>query len=195
MSTTYPAGIYKATPPTLADLGEHQLTLASDASLRVTSQGVTIARSASATFTCGTSAYTAGDVVGAASAAAALTFASIGPSAGGGVMITSASLEIDTAALIASEAGYVLHLFSVTPPSALNEGDAFVLAAGDRASYLGSITLGTPVDLGSTLYVEVNGLDKQIVLASGSLYGYLVTAAGYTPTARVFLIKLHSLAL
>jgi hypothetical protein len=112
----------------------------------------------------------------------------------GRVMITSASLEIDATAIISGETSYVLYLYNVTPPSALGDNAAFDLGSGDRASFLGFINLGTPVDLGSTLYVEVNGINKQIVLAGTSIFAYLVTVGTYTPTsARVHVIKLHTI--
>lgn len=138
-----------------------------------------------------TDAYTANDVVGAT--AAAITFPTMGPSAGGEVIITSVAFERDVTAVISGETTYTLHLYSVTPPSALADNAAFDLPSGDRASYLGSIFLGAPVDLGSTLYVEQNGVNKQVTLASGSLYGYLVTAGAYTPaSAAVYRIGLHA---
>lgn len=141
-----------------------------------------------------TNAYLANDVIGAATGStAALTFASIGPS-GGEVTITSVSLEIDAAAIISGETSYVLYLYNVTPPSALGDNAPWDLPSGDRASYLGFINLGTTQDLGSTLYVQTDGVNKQIKLASTSLFGYLVTNGAHTPTAqRVYVITLHTM--
>lgn len=160
----------------------------------VTNQGGYNA-SATITRTADTNAYAAADVIGAATGStAAIEFTSMGPSAGR-ISITGTILEVDASALIASEAGYTLHLYSVTPPSALGDNAPFDLPAGDRASYLGKLALGTPVDLGSTLWVEVNNIGKQVKLAGTSLFGYLVTDAGYTPTsARVYVVKLHAVA-
>lgn len=155
--------------------------------------GQTVTGTASATFTCGTTAYAANDVVGASGANAALTFSAIGP-ASANVMVTGVQLEIDTAALISGETSYILYLYNVTPPSAINDSSAFDLPSGDRASFLGGpINIGTVVDLGSTLYIEANQVNKQVQLAaSGNLFGYLVTVGAYTPTARVFKITLHA---
>lgn len=152
--------------------------------------------SVSLTRTADTAVYAANDVIGAATGStAALTFASMGPSAGR-IMITSVSLEIDAAAIISGETSYTLHLYDVTPPSALGDNAAWDLPAGDRASYLGFVSLGAPADLGSTLYVEANQINKQVKLAGTSLFGYLVTVGTYTPTAsRVHVIKLHAVAL
>lgn len=159
------------------------------------SQGASAA--VSLTRTADTNAYAAGDVIGSATGStAALTFASMGPSAGGDVMITSASLEIDASAVISGETSYRLYLYNVTPPSALGDNVAWDLPSGDRASFLGYIDFGSPVDLGSTLYVQQDSINKQIKAAGSSLFGYLVTNGAYTPTsARVHVITLHSVAL
>lgn len=156
--------------------------------------GYTVA--VSLTRTADTNAYSAGDVVGAATGAtAALTFASMGPS-GGDILITSAEFEVDAAALITGQAAYTLYLYNVTPPSALGDNASWDLPSGDRASFLGSINLGTPVDLGSTLYISTDGVNKHIKLASGSLFAYLVTVGAYTPaSATVHKITLHAIGL
>jgi hypothetical protein len=137
-----------------------------------------------------TTAYTAGDVVGGA-----LTFASAGPAAGGAVIITGVQLELDISAIPSGMTSFTLYLYNVTPPSATADNGAWDLPSGDRASYLGSINLGSPADLGSTLYIETNNLNKMILTASGSVYGYLVTSAGYTPAANseVYKITLHGM--
>lgn len=137
-----------------------------------------------------TVAYAAGDVVGGP-----LTFANIGPTAGGSILISNSQLEIDIAAIPSGMSIFKLYLYSVTPPSALADNAVFDLPVGDRASFLGVIELGAPADLGSTLYVERNDVNKQVKLASGNLYGYLVTTAAYTPgSGDVSKVTLHSVA-
>lgn len=152
----------------------------------------------SVTRTNDTNAYNANDVIGAATGAtAALTFADMGPNAGS-IMLTTAELEIDATGLISGEASYRLYLYNVTPPSALGDNAAWDLSSsnGDRASFLGYVDLGTPVDLGNTLYVQTTQINKQVKLASSSLFAYLVTIGAYTPTAsRVHKITLHAVAL
>ena len=71
-----------------------------------------------------------------------------------------------------------------------------MLFRSDRASYLGYVDLGAPVDLGSTLYVETTQVNKQVsVPPTGSLFGYLVTIGAYTPaSADVHVITLHAMA-
>ena len=161
-----------------------------------TVSGQATSAAVSLTRTADTNAYAANDVIGAATGStAALTFASMGPSAGR-IMITSVQLELDITAVISGMTSFDLHLYNITPPSALGDNAAFDLPAGDRASYLGKISLGTPVDLGSTLYVETNSVNKQVLLAGTSLFGYLVTVGAYTPaSASVFVVTLHAVNL
>ena len=147
-----------------------------------------------ATFTPAAAAYSANDVMSTAK-----EFQNIGPIVGGYIVITSASLLISETALQASEATYRLHLYNVTPPSAHADNDAWDLPSGDRASYLGFIELGTPVDLGSSLYVESNIINKQIKVpgaaGGGSIWGELVTIAGFTATATARKVTLNSVSL
>lgn len=138
-----------------------------------------------------TTPYTAGDIVGAT--LAALTFPNISPHEGP-VMITGATLRIDRATVIASEAAYTLHLYSVSPPSAPADNAVFDVPSGDRASYLGSISLGTPVDLGATAFVKTDGINAQFHPSGRNLYGLLTTVGGYTPeSATVYTIALHAI--
>lgn len=152
--------------------------------------------SASVTRTADVNAYAANDVLGPATGStAALTFTGIGPS-GGHIMITSVEFERDVAALISGETSYNLYLYSVTPPSALGDNAAFDLPSGDRASFLGKISLGVPVDEISTLYIRTDAVNAHIKLASADLFGYLVTVGAYTPaSASIHKVTLHAIAL
>ena len=128
-----------------------------------------------------TTAYTAGDVVGAT--AAAIEFADIGPSFGV-ISITDSDLRGDVTGVPAGMTSFRLHLYNVTPPSALADNAAWDLPAGDRASYLGYIDLGTPVDVGSTLFVQSTGTGSKLIqMKTTSLFGYLVTNGAFTPTS------------
>ena len=137
--------------------------------------------SASITRPADTTAYTANDVVGAA--AAALTFAGLGSPDGSDIIITSATLRRNQNAVISGETTYRLHLYNVTPPSAPADNAAWDLPSGDRASYLGYIEFTSIADMGSTLWVEANSLNKQVKLLSGNLYALLVTVGAYTPVS------------
>lgn len=153
------------------------------------SKAVTLTRTAD------TDAYTANDVLGAATGStSALQFQPMGVP-GRTVRIIGSELMVQSTGLISGEGSYRLHLYNVTPPSALGDNAAFDIPSGDRASYLGYVDLGTPVDLGSSLYVQAEQA-KDIILSDDSLFAYLVTIAGYTPTsARVYEVTLHTLAL
>ena len=132
-----------------------------------------------------TTAYSAVDVVGGV-----LTISAAGP-ASSTSMLTGTRLELDIAAVPTGMTYFTLHLYSATPPSAYADNAAWDLPSGDRSVYMGNAILGTPVDLGSTLYVEANQINKLMKLVGGStLYGYLVTATGYTPAAVSEVYKL-----
>lgn len=133
--------------------------------------------------------YAAGSVIGIMQGSpqgdagpAALEFANIGP-ASGQIIITDVDLRIDVTSVPTGMTSFRLHLYSVTPPSAYVDGTVWDLPASDRASYLGYVDLGTPVDVGVTLYVQQTGLLKKLKMgATTSLFAYLVTNGGYTPS-------------
>lgn len=134
----------------------------------------------------------AGDVMGGAQSmtwidSAGNTFT------GGELLVRSMIFEVDETALQASEAAYALKLYGVTPPSAIADNGAWDLPAGDRASYLGAIAITAPADVGSTLLTETDGINKQITVpATGLTFAYLVTVAGFTPTATARKVRLHA---
>ena len=145
--------------------------------------------------TADTTAYTANDVVGEATTiSAALEFKGMAPTGGGRIMITSHSLEIDATAVISGQTSYRLYLYSSPPPSRLADNAAFDLAAADRPLFLGYVDLGSPVDIGSTLYVQTDGVNRQIKTTGSSVWGYLVTIGAHTPaSATVHVVTLHSI--
>jgi hypothetical protein len=138
-----------------------------------------------------TTAYTAGDVVGGA-----IAFSGIGPF-GGDILITSAALRINVAAIPAGMTSFRLHLYDATPPSALADNAPWDLPAGDRANYLGYIDLGSPADVGSTLYVQADQINRQIRLRTADLHGYLATNGGFTPAgnSEVYVPELNAVRL
>lgn len=142
-----------------------------------------------------TTAYAAGDVVSnSTSAPTVLEFASIGPS-GGRVVLQSASLRIDVAAVPSGMSSFRLHLYT-SSPTAINDNAAFNLPSADRAKYAGYIEFSTPQGLGDTLWSQVEYIGRQIKLdtASTSLYGILETRGAFTPSsAAVKTIKISAL--
>jgi len=150
-----------------------------------------------ATFTTGTTAYAASDVVGASAANAALDFGVVGLT-GGNIMVVSVELEIDSATIISGETSYNLYLYNVTPPSAINDSSPFTLGSGDRASFLGKVVLPAVVVEGvttATLYCRVDGVNQAMLLSGTHLFGYLVSVGAFTPTARVYKITIHTVDL
>lgn len=160
--------------------GTNKVTVTSGGNLSVLqSTNTTFAYSAAGTFrsTTSGSTYAAGDVYGASPGTAAVQF-SLGAPSGRQIMITSATYEIDTSATEAT--AWTLQLYNVTPPSATADNGAWDLPSGDRASWLGQISLGTPSDLGSTLWSESHGINKQLLLAGTSVFGYLTNVSSST---------------
>jgi hypothetical protein len=142
--------------------------------------------SVSATFTPAAAAYLANDTMDVAKEFVGL--GALTPN----LRIVSAEIEVDTTALQSGETSYRLYLYNVTPPSALADNTAWDLPSGDRASFLGYVDLGSPVDLGSTLYVQSGYVDKDIKLAGTSLFAYLVTNGAFTATAVARKVTLHT---
>ena len=130
-------------------------------------------------------AYTAGDVIGSSASAggAVLSFPSSGGN-GKSFVVNGSELRIDLNAIPSGMTSLRLYLYSATPPSNLADNAAWDLPAGDASVFLGYVDLGTPVDLGSTLYVQAVNLGKAVrVREDSTLFGYLVTIAGYTPAS------------
>jgi hypothetical protein len=134
-----------------------------------------------------TTAYAAGDVVGGA-----ITFAELPK--GINLLVTSAALRIDVAAIPTGMTSFRLHLYSLTPPSALADNAVWDLPAGDRACYLGYIDIGSPADVGSTLFVQADGVNKHLLSRGTGVFGYLVTNGGFTPAgnSEVYTPTLHA---
>jgi hypothetical protein len=132
-----------------------------------------------------TTAYTAGDVVGA-DPASNMIFAEVARSNGSDVIIMGCHIQMETNAVPSGMGAFRLHLYSAAP-TAIADNSAYNLPSGDRASYLGFINLDTPKDLGDTLWSENNNVNKKIQLASNStsLYGIVETIGAFTPAASV----------
>lgn len=129
-----------------------------------------------------TTAYTAGDVVGGV-----LTIPTIGP-ANGRIFLTDVRLMLNVTAVPSGIGTFTLHLFSSSPNSAIADNSPFTLPSNDRASYLGSVAIGTPALVGTgtgTPFVELSWVNKGVTMPAGtSLYGYLVTSGALVPAAN-----------
>jgi hypothetical protein len=150
---------------------------------------------ASASFTPAAAAYGAGDVM---DAAMELAFADgVGQAVPSAALIrvTTAVVKIDVTAVPSGQTSYTLYCYSVTPPSAQADNDAWALASADLPSYLGSINLGTPVNLGSACYVKSQYIDFDMRLAGTSIFARLVTVGAHTATAVARQVRLHCVVL
>jgi hypothetical protein len=136
-------------------------------------------RSATITRAANTTAYAANDVVGG------VIEIPVGVEAGGTFTLLGIDLLWNFGAVPSGMASYTAHLYRSTPPSAYADNDAWDLGAGDRSVYIGPALIGSPTDLGTTLFVSNDTLSKVMTLAVGgtSIFAYLVTAAAYTPAA------------
>lgn len=141
----------------------------------------------SAVFTPAAAAYDAGDVIEGAK-----EFAHIGP-IGGTIRVLESGLLVAHTAVISGETSYRLHLYNGLPSSALADRDTWDLPAGDRSAYLGYLDLGTPVDIGSSIYVQTIDQNKHFRLLSGSVWAYLVTNGAFTATAAARTATLHTI--
>lgn len=131
-----------------------------------------------------TTAYAALDVLGGASAAlSVLEIPNIAPTGGGPIVLLYSSLLVSVNALPSGFGQTRLHLFS-SAPTAIADNAAFNLIAADRAKYLGYLTLGTPLDLGDTLFAEDDFLRKAVIATSSSLFAVAQTLAAFTPSAK-----------
>lgn len=135
-----------------------------------------------------TTAYPANSVVGGLQ-----HFPSIGPN-GAEIAVIGTSLLIGSSALISGEGAYNLHLYNAAPPSNYADNTVWDIPAGDRAAYLGFVPMGTPVSLGSSLWIEqTGGILKMLSLLGNDLWAYLVTVGGYTPTSgRLYMPTIHT---
>jgi hypothetical protein len=139
----------------------------------------------SAAFTPGAAAHGALDCIGAA---AEFKFMGTGP--GEHRTINSVSLVIAGGTAVTTT--WQVHLYDVTPPSAIADNAVYNLPAGDQSSYLGFFTITQTADTGDAQYAEVNGVGKQIKLRGTSVFAYLVAVSAITTEAVAHTVTIHS---
>lgn len=135
-------------------------------------------------------AYTANDIIDVAKQVAWRYTNGVAIPANSIVRLTATVLAIDETAIISGETTYALQCYSVTPPSGQADNAAWSLASADLPSYLGSFTLGTPADLGSSAYIKQTGLSVDINLTTDKMYAELQTGGGFTATATAHQVTL-----
>lgn len=126
--------------------------------------------------------YAAGDVVSTV-AGEVMEFASVGTANQMVAVLGARMLIALDAAVTAGVVGFRLHLYNGVP-TAIADNAAFNLPGGDRAKYLGYITLSTPIRLGDTQWGQDDNINFTCKLAGTSLYGILQTIGAYTPTVN-----------
>jgi hypothetical protein len=199
-------GRYQATPTTLKDGDQSPPLMDSNGRLVMSATAGAGANQpqggggrsgiyATNSFTPAAAAYSANDIISTAKEFA-FTFANGDAIPSGSLIrILSTVVKIDATAVISGETSYTLQTYSVTPPSAQADNDAWTLASADLPSYRGSIALGTPVDLGAALYVKTGLIDTDIKLAGTSLFAELQTVGAFTATAVARQIELRGIVL
>jgi hypothetical protein len=152
------------------------------------------AYTAAASFTPAAAAYGAGDIMDVAKEMVFVNGTVAVPS-GALIRVITAVVKIDITAVPSGQTSYTLQCYAVTPPSAQVDNDTWTLASGDLTAYLGSINLGTPVDLGSALYVKSGYIDFDMRLSGTSIFAQLVTVGAHTAAAVARQIRLHAILL
>lgn len=130
-----------------------------------------------------TTAYTAGDVVGAASTNR--SFASLGSINAGHIVITGAWLKYKAAAIISGMTTWRLHLYNAAPTN-IADNSAYSLADADEGKYIGYIEFSALEDLGANLWRRMDNLNLKTKhsAASATIYGLLETVGAFTPAAN-----------
>lgn len=178
--------IQKATPADTAGTdGDYTMLQIKDGRLWI-SNPPSNAFSTRTTINSGTTAYAVNDVVGGA-----VDLGVLGNS-GQIVEIVSASLQYNNGTLISGMTSYRVYFYDITPPSAIADSTPWDFASADQSNFLGYIDLGTIVDLGTTLFMQVDNIGKRVKLSGTHLFAYLVSNGAYTPTAQAHILTIHT---
>ena len=132
-----------------------------------------------------TTAYTAGDVVGATGGSAIHTLTTAGPS-GGYILIQSISMATHDTSVPAGMASFRIHFYNASP-TAIADNAAFDLLTADHGKYLGYVDLPAPQDFGSSIYTQTDYPGRLVKLAasSTSLFIEIETKGAFTPVSAV----------
>lgn len=124
-----------------------------------------------------TTALSIGDVVGST-----MYFSNCGKF-GQGFIILRASMLIKTSSIPSGLSSLRLHLYKYSPSVIADNASFNLSGVADRANYLGYITFDNLVDLGDTIFCQVENLAFTGTVGVTTLYGYLETTTAWTPTA------------
>lgn len=130
-----------------------------------------------------TNAYAIGDIISNDVAAGAAMSFSVPPSGGN---IVRVSILKSTNAVNLTQS---LALFR-SDPGVVNDNAAFALTYANRATYIGTLAMATPVVVGSIAHAELV-LSQPFPVPTGALYGVLIaTAAVAAGSAETFSVRL-----
>jgi hypothetical protein len=179
---TPPSGSYSLDYVKIANTTSSPVPVA-DSGSSLTVDGKAYRATVTITRPSNTTAYTAGDVVGDTGGSAIVSLTTAGPTAGF-VIIQSISLVFSDSVVPAGMAAFRIHMYSASP-TAIADNAAFDLVSGDRDAYMGYIDLPAPLDLGSTIYTQVDypGRLVKLAAASTSLFVEIETRGAYTPVS------------
>ena len=132
-----------------------------------------------------TTAYTAGDVIGATTGSAIHTLTTAGPS-GGYILIQSIAMATHDTSVPAGMASFRIHFYNASP-TAIADNAAFDLLTTDHGKYLGYVDLPAPQDFGSSIYTQTDYPGRLVKLAAGStsLFIEIETKGAFTPVSAV----------
>ncbi|MGL5709972.1 MAG: hypothetical protein ACRCW9_03910 [Cetobacterium sp.] len=99
--------------------------------------------------------------------------------------LKSVILRIDISSLPSGMTGFKLHLYDDVTAVQLVDNVPQTFLTADKAKYLGTIALSTPVDKGDFLFSMTKGINEQFILKKGSnkIYARLETDGGFTPSS------------
>ena len=137
-----------------------------------------------------TTAYTAGDVIGAAdtgtpaNAGSAIHTLTGVTQADRFVMLQEVQLLMYRSDVPSGMAGFRLHFYDAAPEAILDNA-AFNLVSADRTRWRGSVDLPTPVDLGDTIASQLTycGLLLPVVAGATTMFVQLQALGAYTPAS------------
>lgn len=124
-----------------------------------------------------TDALAIGDVVGSV-----LYFSNVGKF-GQGFIILKSSMLIKTSSIPSGLSTLRLHLYKNSPSVIADNASYDLSSTADRANYLGYITFDNFVDLGGTIFCQVENLLFTGIVDVSTLYGYIETTTAWTPVA------------
>jgi hypothetical protein len=109
------------------------------------------------------------------------------------ITITTSVIRINVPIVPSGQTNYVLQMYSAMSASPQADNDVWSLNRAELMSYMGSIDLGSPVDLGGALYVKTGNLNFDMRLTGISVFARLVTVGAFTSAGVARNVRLHGI--